>query len=280
MLAVDGGSGHSATLEWERIPGAKQYIIQYRRLGSHEYLVDHEVPGQSAETVLIPHTHIRWAEGADWPYYGGRQPEKRVNQPNTEFPSAVIPDLESGEIYAFQLNYERSDGGMVYSARDVFVWPSSEKPGNAERVATYTFFGHHPTREFEYIICEDTFPNDMFPSGPDLSPPQGTPGSYTKRDSWVAIIERGFEEWELATNGLVKVTRDLVGTCASLSSNFQRLIIAQDDVQSEVRMFDVSSSGMSIWSFPEVKSDAFKYCVNLAARLHHFLHGILRHWGR
>ena len=67
----------------------------------------------------------------------------------------------------------------------------------------------------------------------------------------------------MATNGLVKVTRDLVGTCASLSSNFQRLIIAQDDVQSEVRMFDVSSSGMSIWSFPEVKSDAFKYCVNL-----------------
>ena len=150
--------------------------------------------------------------------------------------------------FALRLNFAIVSG-TVFSARDAYVWTSSELPGNNERVATYPFFGHHENREFNYIICDNTFP------GTPLSTPM--PPINTKRDAWVKIIQEAFEQWETATNGLVIVNR-VSGTCADNPNNMAEFI-KTDDLQSEIRMLDPNAS--DFLSFPEVRSDLFKFCL-------------------
>ena len=245
------GANSLATLNWARIPGVSRYVIQYRQLGSYRETADLDVPGVQQE-IVIHHSSEHWARGATWPYYGDRHPEKRVNQGNSRVISTIFRGLDHGEIYAFQLNYVMSDSSKVYSARDAFVWPSTAYPEENKRVATYPFFGHHPTRTFEYIICTDTFPTDPLDRGLTTHDPNAT-----QRDRWTNIVTNAFEEWETATGGFVTVTRNGSGNCAA---GPMASFIATDDSQSEARMFDLQQ-GRSIWSFPEVKSDVFKMCV-------------------
>ena len=94
-----------------------------------------------------------------------------------------MTDLELGELYAFQVNYRTSTTTM-FSARDAYVWPSSGYPENGERVGTYTFFGHHADKEFEYIICRDTFP-------------------AVQRNQWVELIKHAFGQWATSTDQFV-----------------------------------------------------------------------------
>ena len=153
-------------------------------------------------------------------------------------------------------NYELTDGTIVYSARDAYVWPASDFPGNAERVATFTFFGHHKNREFEYIICDETFPDD--------------PATLINESmDWVAPIEHAFKQWQSSTSELVTVEHNDAGLCArgSTASNPTLDFIQQDDLQNEIRMLDVTAERVSnsiinhIWTFPELKSDVFKSCL-------------------
>ena len=123
------------------------------------------------------------------------------------------------------------------------MWPSADFPGNGEKVGTYPFFGHHPNREYSYLICPSDFPAEH-------------------RNTWYSLIENAFEQWEKATNGFIKMTRVPLGprlsSCSDESISMEQFVIT-DDQQSEVRMLDLSEEdGESIWRFPELKSDVFK----------------------
>ena len=136
----------------------------------------------------------------------------------------------------------------MFSARDAYVWPSDGFPGNNKRVATYPFFGHHANRNFEYIICDMTFPADD-PNTPD-----------NERTTWINLIEIAFEQWQKATDNFITVTRDSIRMCAQSPSNMAQFIAA-DDRQNEVRMFDLSGP-KGLYAFPEFKSDVFKICID------------------
>ena len=241
ILVKGKASGNSpsgdgfAALEWKKEPFVDEYTLRYRELGDS-----------------YDHADLDWPNHPDWPHY---------SEFHTDHPAILQPDpwssvsttvggLDHGKLYAFQVNYVNGlDGTEVFSARDAYVWPSTGFPGSADRVATYTFFGHHPNREFEYIICEDGFADDPTTS-------------ENERTEWVELIKDAFRRWQTSTDGLVTVVHDAAGSCADNATPMDDYIMS-DDAQNEVRMLAVTgdASTTNIWSFRELSSDPFKMCL-------------------
>lgn len=176
-LLTEGGSARSnsvgeAALRWSNISGAASHTVRYRELGSW-------FDGQGRSRHEIDHTHLDWPAHQEWPHYD----RQFVELPSSSASSKDVSGLDDDKIYAFQVNYMTGGGKKVFSARDAFVWPATDFPDNAARIGTYTFFGHHPNREFEYIICKDTFPDDP------------TTASVNEREEWARLIENAFMQW-------------------------------------------------------------------------------------
>ena len=265
-LLLSGGSANGnspsngngqAVLKWARVTNATEYTVSYRLLGKRPVFPWRDTP----------HSNPDWPNHEDWPYYSVDPLPQHppVRPPTGGHPSigsavsTTVSGLDKGEIYAFQVNYKMSDGTTVLSARDAYVWPSATQPGDGGRVATYTFFGHHPNRTFEYIICKETFPDD--PTTPD-----------NERDDWVDLIKSAFGQWAKSTDQFITMTPRVHGEdgwrCSDPNSPISTFI-QDDDERSEVRMLDVTldvgvddeTDISNIWSFPEVKSDVFKSCL-------------------
>ena len=249
-----------ASLQWERIDEAQDgYTVRYRQLGNKP------LGGSFGHRLPTSHTSEYWPQHENWPYY----PRNNLPEPisvsqssagavTTTLGGVTQDRLARGELYAIQVNYEvlprsggqgspPTPGKRVFSARDAIMWPSDSFPGNAERVATYPFFGHHQNREFSYIVCSETFYNV----------PVGV------RQDWVSIIDKAFQAWEDATDDLVMVRRDTSTPCSNNTVPIHHFI-QQDDARNEVRMFDLPTSE-ALFSFPEFKSDVFKFCLNSGA---------------
>ena len=107
--------------------------------------------------------------------------------------------IVEGEIYAVQLNY--TVGSQRYfSARERYAWVSDRRGGysrirrGGERVGNYPlgFPLNDPlapnNKTYAYRICADTFSS-----------------VEARQNEWIALIEHALEQWELATDGLVKM---------------------------------------------------------------------------
>ena len=222
-----------ASLRWDRVPGVVEgrYTIRYWKLpvpstweGNTTWRPEKNTgDGGTSETHVDPRQTGELGSTLPWLEY-------------------TISDLELEAVYATQLNYE-TDDGWVYSGRDVYVWPSKDFPGDADRVATYPSFGHHALREYRYRICEETF----------------FPEDAQRQADWVSVIEHAFEQWESAAYGFVVVTREHEAcTDTSYSQDFY-IAQASDDALSEVRMLGVSKANVLL--FRELLLDSFKLCL-------------------
>ena len=235
------GTEGRAVLQWGRIPEATDYVVEYRKLGRRP----------SYEGIEgLSHTEENWPGALSWPYY------EDVPASPLEFGAGAsdpvgrpVTGLELGGVYAIQVNY-RTSTTTVYSARDAYVWPSSDYPENGKRVGTYTFFGHHEDKEFEYIICKDTFPAGQ-------------------RNQWVELIKSAFGQWAASTDEFITMIPRIDGEdgrrCSDTSLPISQFIM-EDDERNEVRMFGVEdglpvTGNDSNLSLSEIKSDAFKICV-------------------
>ena len=108
------------------------------------------------------------AQPGDWiesePIYATRKDTAR----------RLAPDA----LYAFRLTYEY-DGGKGFSAREHYGWPrpaDEQFPAKNERVATFPFYGHWPTKTYGYVFCDATVPS-------------------TEGSGWQALIAEAAEEW-------------------------------------------------------------------------------------
>ena len=159
--------------------------------------------------------------------------------------------LEIGELYGIQINYRTADSQgdpvHVFSARDAYVWPSRELPGQNDpthRLASYPIFGRHADKEYGYIICDETF----FPDDSNL------------QKAWIAMLKDAFEQWEIATDRFVEMTPlDRSCTDTSLIQEFMK-VQASDDTKSEIRMMDINIA-QAIFASKEVMSDPYKICI-------------------
>ena len=104
----------------------------------------------------------------------------------------------TGSIDAVQLNYSVDDA-VYFSAREPYAWISrwrggADPPFSGERVAGHPL--NRPLNDplapnnktYAYRICVDTFST-----------------IEERQNEWIALIEHALEQWELATDGLVKM---------------------------------------------------------------------------
>ena len=259
--------------------GGGQAVIQWRRIAN---VTDGRYTIRPRKLLPSDHYRIGWrilSYDNCVDSYCADFLDARVIDPNPtglvgDRLSATIDNLQLGELYGVQINYETASG-PVFSARDVYVWPSTGFPGKGnrpDRVATFPYFGHWEDRTYRYILCEETFP-------------------ALKQSRWEAVINKAFEQWESATDGMVIIEHDATGECSSLNS-FETLLITgqlldvnypspgifalidrpildnpdvmEDDQKSEIRMFDDTGIGGLITSFPEMLVDPFKKCLFVA----------------
>ena len=213
-----------ATFKWKSITGATEYTLEYRRLtGDH-----------TEEDGWFPFGYVELNSPAPI----------KVSDPNaTQTFKATAQNLLLGEIHAVQLNYKQHDY-EVFSGRDVYVWPSRDFPGEDKRVATFPFFGHWADREYKYRICETTFPKD-------------------DREKWVKLIEKGFEQWEIATDGLIKMTHDSKW-CPIIDALPINFLMYFELNASRVYMFnsvELMGSFSSVRLFPDLIDDLRFFCL-------------------
>ena len=217
-----------ATLDWNSQPGVigDEYTIVYRSLGG-----EHQSNG--------------WPWKTGWPNYGTPQTKMHTSTGDV---STTVDNLDPISLYAFRVNYETATA-KVFSARDAYVWPESTHPRQSnfpEQIATYPYFGHHPGRHLNYIICE----GDWTVTGTE---------AITLQTEWEALINAAFSTWQNATKGWVTASEHpTITDCAdSTISTF----IQDDDERSEIRVFKIPNDTV-IFSFPEMRSDPLKVCLN------------------
>ena len=194
-------TGGQAALEWipvESILGPAYsggtYSFWYRRF------LDYEAP-HFLTGVHEPHTHVQI--GWQPEEYGTIGTSPSDGDAPIRGARHTITGLGTEKIYAIQLVYEVTIQGVpnrVFAARDVYVWPSARAAKDGERVATFPLDDTLDinSRIYEYRICLDTFPAD-------------------KRSAWKNIIVHAFGQWEIATDGLVRMIH-LGSDCADFAN--------------------------------------------------------------
>ena len=230
-----GGSGQ-ATLVWDRIPEATEYFVEYRKLSRRP----------SYEGVEgLPLTEENWPGALGWPYYEGDSTSPLNFSASSSDPvRQPVTGLELGELYAFQVNYN-TNAGMVFSARDAYVWVSDELPTRTSRVGTYPFFGYWEGGRYDYTICSATFtPND---------------------GSWQNLIVHAFEQWEQAVPHRLTVTRR-PGSCTTDGQPIDNdvpiaLIRALFNESNEVYMVNTAGWDTADWEHVVLYNGLF-YCIS------------------
>ena len=144
--------------------------------------------------LLNDHTALGW------------KPNVFANPPPTTSDNPIT-GLDLEEIYAVQFIYEITEPGnsiSVYAGRDSFAWPSTRAAGGGERVATFPLNSTVSNGEYSYRICDDTFP------AADLA-------------DWKRVIRHALGQWQLATDGLVKMNYENGQACADYTGVVQQI---------------------------------------------------------
>lgn len=148
-------------LKWRAIPGATNIRVRRVDVSGNDSLTTWRPTTYTADTVEVADTST----------------------------SHVIDDLGHDSIYGFQLLWEEA-GMQVFSARYAYAWTSNRQPNTDERVATYPYYGHWPSKRYEYRICEETFVDD----------PTTTKNEHR---AWMNIIDSAFSAWNTALDNEV-----------------------------------------------------------------------------
>jgi len=214
------GTRGNATLNWENVSDVLNadayaggtYWFRYRR---------------ASAAKIADHSAITWLPNEDYFSISTEIDESQLDSGNT------IGDLELFAVYAIQLWYKPlpAPGNQparhrVYSARDVYVWPSTRAGGDGtddegipyagERVASYPLnypienTRSAPTQTYVYRLCTDTYPTL------DLSDDH-------RKASWPDFIFDAFDRWRVATDGLVVAVREHV-PCAKYSAVVEQVV--------------------------------------------------------
>ena len=161
-----------ATVKWMEQPNVTSYTIRWKELGDDRFTTPHTDPEWILDSTSVPTD------------FNGTETIISSSQTTYE-----IQNLDLDKLYAVQLNHTRTtaDGEeRVFAARDFHVYPSARAAGGGERIASAPLRRQLLGKEYQYAVCVGTFPGDAL--------------------RWRAYIEHALEQWEIATDGLVKMT--------------------------------------------------------------------------
>ena len=161
-----------AAVKWTEQPNVTSYTIRWKELGM--------------DRLGNPHTDRLWEMDSTSvpPDFDGTETIISTSQTTYE-----IQNLKLNKLYAVQLNHTRSTATgeeRVFAARDFHVYPSARAAGEGERIASAPLKPQLLNKEYQYAVCVGTFPGDPV--------------------RWRAYIEHALEQWQIATNNLVKMT--------------------------------------------------------------------------
>ena len=215
ILSINGNSSSSrgkGVVKWSVDSNAVEYTLRYRQLDDDP----------------VHHSELSWTPTAVSTSHPWSTPitVTLVSSPSHE--ETVEPGASRGDqrdplvlesIYAFQLNYSTADA-FVFSARESYVWPSDRAAGGGERVATFPLHSPVPKGRtakgvYEYHVCEETFP-------------AGTRIVGGETIDWGDVVAHALGQWELATDGLVQMSRVETG-CTNFS-------FYQDALETEIAL--------------------------------------------
>ena len=130
---------------------------------------------------------------ADWDpndFNSFEEPRNNVSSP------ATIDGLDLQEIYAVQLTKRNSGPANnidVFSARDVYVWPSTGQAANGSWIANMPVTAFLNDNTFIYRICTDTFSNE----------------TGVRKKDWETLIDHAFGRWQSAlTSNFITIVRE------------------------------------------------------------------------
>ncbi|MCY3748019.1 MAG: hypothetical protein OXG64_01880 [Chloroflexi bacterium] len=184
------GSGAKAEVTWDLVGAAT--VLNSTNFGTGYY----EIRWRQS---TVDHVLASWKPDKD----GFLPPPSDVSfrvTPSTH----VIGGLAAGSVYALQLIY-RDDPTQtndldadVFAARNAFVWPSTAKADGGQRVAAFPLQQRLGARTadgyplYAYRICTETF----------------RPSSDTRIAAWVTLINHAMQQWQTATDGLIRTKRE------------------------------------------------------------------------
>ncbi len=142
----------------------------------------------------------------DWDpndFNGFEEPRNNVSSP------ATIGGLDLHEVHAVQL-VKRNSGPAndidVFSARDVYVWPSTSQAADGSWIANMPVTAFLNDNTFTYRICTDTFSNE----------------TRLRKKDWETLIDHAFGQWQSALTGdFITIARES-GPCANYDLIAQR----------------------------------------------------------
>ena len=203
-VTVNGDSSTNTdgqmVVSWTPVSGTTGYTVRWRKVSN-----SHGDRGWQVTEA---------GDKMDWKVIDGLNPSTMtVNGVDVKQYTIVHTStnpLQIGQLYAIQLNY--TDGSNDYfSAREAYAWLSTEKPGThgglTDRVATYPFSGHYPSKIYTYRICRKTLPGWVDLSLPPAPVPPA-PANSDKVNNWALLLQGALERWEEATNGFITMTPD------------------------------------------------------------------------
>lgn len=267
-----GATNGKMVVRWTEVNGVttSQYAIRWR-----------EVPDFNSIAPDGEGWQVTDSDGTDWKDVG--QFTATVTPDTVEINGTSVRILEheimgtstapfkDGKIYAVQLNYTKGSGTTTeqhFSAREVYVWISKLKPDEDKKVATFSFTGHYSSKEYRYSICTESFATDITDNALRAM----------RQSEWAGLIEDALNQWEIATNGFITVTRTYEN-CTSFepdpnssplskealaNNGWLRNLISKDNQLSEVRMAEpVLWKNLYLGSFWEMilVADFGKMCL-------------------
>ena len=191
---------------WNSVGSDAQYTVRWR-------------PVVAGDSLISNHSSYDW-EPTEWKSTdaGSFKDWRAKTTTESEYTIETTADQFGpviGQIYAVQLNYSLG-AAKYYSARERYAWVSNRRGGyifnGGERVGSFPL--NYPlddplapnSKTYAYRICSDTFAHD----------------EEVKLADWTTLIVHAFEQWELATDGLVMMERAVdengdVAPCADYS---------------------------------------------------------------
>ena len=193
-------------VKWNSVGSDAQYTVRWR-------------PVVAGDSLISNHSSYDWeptewkstdaGSFKDWRTKTTTESEYTIETTDDQFGPVI------GQIYAVQLNYSLG-AAKYYSARERYAWVSNRRGGyifnGGERVGSFPL--NYPlddplapnSKTYAYRICSDTFAHD----------------EEEKLADWTTLIVHAFEQWELATDGLVMMERAVdengdVAPCADYS---------------------------------------------------------------
>ena len=188
ITTIDGNANEhgegNVQVRWNHPQDATSITIRWRPLGQDISSKQHDHYNWTLDASSLPMEF----KVSDVKHVGAEM----LDANNLQRKTALITGLQPKTPYAVQLNFTQSTGDgtpdrKVFSGVDHYVYPSDESADDGDRITSIPLRQYLSDKTYTYVFCEDTFEEPT--------------------ETWLSLIRHAFDEWIMATDGLIQAPR-------------------------------------------------------------------------